>query len=193
MDIYRKHRTLINTNPNKIYDTIVRSQLEPLDRQIKRLDIGQPTDNIFKDLHTNPNFTHKQKNIFYRLLFSITPTGYSQNMYCRLCNTHQETEEHIFYTCTKLNKLKVNLIKLLRQPINTDRELYNLIFLGLTTTNLGKDIKHYRQTLAQLYRDTIWEGRVDASLHRRNMSPNALSEHFLAKTNQYIQRSASRP
>ena len=191
MDLYRKHITLIDIHPNKIYDTIVRSQLEPLDRQIKRLEIGQPTDNIFKDLHTNPNFTHKQKNIFYRLLFSITPTGYSTNMYCRLCNTHQETEEHIFYTCTKLNKLKVNLIKLLRQPINTDRELYNLIFLGITTTNSGKDIRRYRQTLAQLYRDTIWEGRVDASLHRRNMSPNALSEHFLAKTTQYIQTKVS--
>ena len=69
----------------------------------------------------------------------------------------------------------MNLIKLLRQPINTDRELYRLIFLGITAPNLGKDIKRYTQTLAQLYRDTIWEGRVDASLHRRKQSPNALN------------------
>merc|ERR1712121_117948 len=117
--------------------------------------------------------------------------GYATNMYCRLCNLHQETEEHIFYKCTKLVKLKGNLIKLLRQPINTDRELYRLIFLGETTPNSGKDIKHYRQTIAQLYRDTIWEGRVEASLHRRLISDNALSQHFLAKTLQYIQTKVS--
>ena len=105
--------------------------------------------------------------------------------------THHETEEHIFYTCTKLNKLKVNLIKLLRQPINTDRELYRLIFLGITTPNLGKDIKHYRQTIAQLYRDTIWEGRVSASLHRQNLTDEQLSQHFLAKTKHYIQTKVS--
>ena len=128
MDIYRKHIDLIDTNPNKIYSTLVRSQLQPLDRQLKRLGVGQPTEEIFKDLHSNPDFTHTQKNIFYRLLYSITPTGYSNNMYCRLCNKHMETEEHIFYTCTYLNKLKVNLIKLLRQPINTDRELYRQSF-----------------------------------------------------------------
>ena len=191
MDTYRKHTSLVDINPNKIYSTLVAAQLEPLDRQIKRLGIGQPVGDIFKDLHTNPNFTHTQKNTFYRLLFAITPTRYGKNQYCRLCNTHAETEEHIFYTCTYLQKLKVNLIKLLRQPINTDRELYRLIFLGITTTNSGKDIKHYRQTLAQLYRDTIWEGRVDASLNRRNLTANALSEHFLAKTKQYTQTKVS--
>ena len=191
VDTYKKHNALIDINPNKIYSTLVTSQLEPLDRQIKRLGIGQPVGDIFKDLHTNPNFTHTQKNIFYRLLFSLTPTGYGRNIYCRFCNTHTESEEHIYYTCTFLNKIKVNLIKLLRQPINTDRELYRLIFLGITTPNSGKDIKHYRQTLAQLYRDTIWEGRVDASLNRRNLTANALSEHFLAKTKQYIQTKVS--
>ena len=191
MDIYRKHIDLISINPNKIYNTLVVQQLEPLDRQIKRLGVGQPVDDIFKDLHGNPNFTHSQKNIFYRLIFSMTPTGYGHNMFCRLCTTHKETEEHIYYTCTYLNKLKVNLIKLLRQPINTDRELYRLIFLGITAPNLGKDIKRYTQTLAQLYRDTIWEGRVDASLNRRKQSPNALSEHFIAKTTRYIQTKVS--
>ena len=64
MDTYRKHASLVDINPNKIYSTLVAAQLEPLDRQIKRLGIGQPVGDIFKDLHTNPNFTHTQKNTF---------------------------------------------------------------------------------------------------------------------------------
>ena len=87
VDIYRKHIDLVDINPNKIYNTLVTEQLEPLDRQLKRLGVAQPVVDIFKDLHTNPHFTHKQKNIFYRLLFSITPTGYGPNTYCRFCNT----------------------------------------------------------------------------------------------------------
>ena len=85
----------------------------------------------------------------------------------------------------------MNLIKLLRQPINTDRELYRLIFLGITTTNSGNDIRRYRKTLAQLYRDTIWEGRNEATHNRRVITENALSEHFLVKTKHYIQTKVS--
>ena len=194
---YRKHLDLIQTNPKKIYNTLVAAQLEPMDRQLRRLGVGNDVGNIFKDMHTNPHLTHTQKNIFYRLLFSITPTseGYARNLgrrfYCKFCNKAQETEEHIFYTCTALNKTKVNLIKLLRQPINTDRELYRLIFLGITTTNSGKHINHYRQTIVQLYRDTVWEARVDATHNRRIINENALSEHFLAKTNHYIHTKVS--
>ena len=197
VEIYKRHIDLITTNPKKIYNTLIATQQEPLDRQLKRLGVGNTTEDIFKDLHTNPNFSHCQRNILYRLLFSITPTseGYAHRFgrqsYCIFCNRHQETEEHLYYTCTTLNKLKVNLIKLLRQPINTDRELYRLIFLGITTTNSGNDIRRYRQTLAQLYRDTIWEGRNEATHNRRVITENALSEHFLVKTKHYIQTKVS--
>ena len=85
----------------------------------------------------------------------------------------------------------MNLIKLLRQPINTDREFYRLIFLGITTPNLGNDIKHYRQTIVQLYRDTIWEGIVDQSRYRQNLTDEALSQHFLAKTKHFMQTKVS--
>ena len=145
METYRKYIKLVDIDPKKIYNTIVTAQIEPLDRQLKRLGVGQQVGDIFKDLHTNPYLTHTQKNTFYRLLFSITPTNYSANPYCRLCHKHKETEDHIYYTCTLLKKLKVNLIKLLRQPINTDREFYRLIFLGITTPNLGNYIKHYKR------------------------------------------------
>ena len=195
--LYRRHIDLLHTNPKKIYNTLVAAQLEPIERQLRRLGAANEVGDIFIDLHTNPHLTHTQKNRFYRLLFSITPTSQglaynlSRQIICRFCNKKQETEEHIFYTCTILNTIKLNLIKLLRQPINTDRELYRLIFLGISTTNWGKDIKHYRQTLAQLYRDTIWEGRLEATHHKRIMTDTALSEHFLAKTTHYIQTKVS--
>ena len=75
---------------------------------------------------------------------------------------------------------------MLRLENYTNRDLYRLIFLGLTTPNLGKDIKRYRQTLAQLYRDTIWHGRVDAHYKKRNITDNALRDIFLAKAQHYI-------
>ena len=155
---------LDNVKPEKYYTHLVRMQMTPLklNERIKRLDVNIDPKIIFSDLHSNRHFNNTQKNIFYRLIFGITPTseGKARKLgvvqHCNFCHRSQETEEHIFYTCTKIISTKRDLLKLLRLPSHQQGELYGLIFLGLTTQNLDKDIKHYRQTLGQIYRDTIW-------------------------------------
>ena len=144
-------------------------------------------------MHENKHFTSKQKEILYRILFKFTPTseGFAKlrniQQNCKLCNTHQETEEHIYFECTTIKQTKMSLLKLLRLPTNTNRGLYQLIFLGKTTQNSDKNIKQYRQTLAQIYRDTIWRARIGAKWDKQQVTDNALNDTFKAKAHEYIQ------
>ena len=189
----KQHTDILSLNPKKFYDTLVTQLATPLHEQVKRSPTDIDPNTLFKDLHNNTHISQTQKNITYRLLFGITPTteGYkrktNQIYHCKFCKLKQETEEHIYYTCTALHKLKIAFLKLLRIANYTNRDLYRLIFLGLTTPNLGRDIRRYRQTLAQLYRDTIWYGRVDAQFKKQNITDNALRDIFLAKAKHYIE------
>ena len=201
--IYENMKTLAIKNkllldivkPHEYYIHLVRHQMPPLklNERIKRLDINVDQKPILSDLHNNRHFNNNQKNIFYRLIFGITPTseGKARKLGvvqpCKLCGLSQETEEHMFYGCITLTKTKQDLLKLLRIPTDQHREMYGLIFLGLTSPNLDRDIKHYRQTIAQIYRDTVWGARLDATFNRRIITDEALSNTFVAKAQINVQ------
>ena len=176
---------------------MIEKQQTPLDEQIKRGNIQTDYKKIFKQLHENPFTKQSQKQIFYRLLFSITPTSEGkarktgETQYCPFCNKKQETEEHIFYTCKQLDTTKNSLNKLMRQKMNTgNRGLYEGIFLGIEQSD-RKNIRHYRQTILQLYRDTIWEKRLDATFNRQNPSEENIENQFLAKCRHFIEKHIS--
>ena len=150
--LYQSHNTVFHLSENKtIYFNIIQTMKQPLNDQVKRTDDATDFDVIFKDLHRNKYTTPTQKQIMYRILFGITPTSeglakrHKRVFSCKFCSREQETETHIFYSCQKLESIKLNLIRLLRQPHNTFIDLYKGIFLNTIPHEANSDlymIKH---------------------------------------------------
>ena len=156
--------------------------------QIKRIDATTDIPAIFKDLHENPFTTPTQKQIMYRLLFGITPTSeglakrHRRIFFCKLCFLDQETEVHIFYECSFLNTIKLELVKLLKHRQNTQIDLFKGIFLNTLPTESNK--KYYLLKLAfiALYRDAIWTARNEATHRNHKTSSNQIANMFISKT-----------
>ena len=105
---------------------------------------------------------------------------------CKICYKYKETEEHIFFSCSKLSLIKTSLLKLLRLPINTYRDLYQGIFLGITTQDSNTSINHYRQTLFHIYRHTCWGARVSATFKNTTHTAETLNSTFIAHAQKFI-------
>ena len=56
---------------------------------------------------------------------------------------------------------------------NTNRTLYMMTFLGNTKTKLADN---YRHMIAALYRNTVWEASLDATLKKRTTQSTQLWE-----------------
>ena len=84
-----------------------------------------------------------------------------------------------------LTKTKKELKKLLRVRDYTIREGYNDIFLATTRKCGDKDIRNYRLTLVQLYRDTCWEARVGATHKNQTHNSTTISSLFLGKVKHF--------
>ena len=183
---------ILFTPPKNYYEKLNKSQLTPLWEQIKISNPKTDFKTIFKNLHENPFTDNRQKQITYRLLFNITPT--SQGIFkrtgviqkCKICNKHMETEQHIFYFCPLLSKTKSTLKALSKVPNYTNREFYRNILLATTRKTREKDIRHYRLTIVQLYRDTCWEARVGATYKQQTYTSDSLHQFFMSKVKKFI-------
>ena len=126
LKIYQKHNEIFHlSNCNTIYFNLIQAKKKPLNDQIKRIDENSDIPTLFRDIHENKFTTPTQKQIMYRLLFGITPTSeglakrHKRVFYCKFCSLEQETEGHIFFDCQTLDLIKLELIKVLKQPDNT--------------------------------------------------------------------------
>ena len=165
-----------------------------LNDQIKRANEGLDLTSIFKELHGNRYTTPTQKQITYRLLFGITPTSeglakrHRRVFYCKLCNLEQETETHLFYSCPSIYTIKLNLIRLLRQPHNTFIDLYEAIFLNITPIEENKELHLIKQAFLSIYRDTIWIARNQATHKNYIMSQVQMNTLFHNKVKSFLKR-----
>ena len=136
---------------------------------------------LFLDLHYNIFTTPTQKQITYRIFFGITPTSeglakrFKKVYQCRFCLQEQETEEHMFYWCPFILDLKLNLLRLMRQPHNTFIDPYKAIFLNSIPKETTKDLYFVKLAIIAIYRETIWTSRNNATHNGYMFS----SDHFL--------------
>ena len=181
-----------HTNGKLTYRTIVDSNRPAITLKNARAQRAITHDNLdletsFTNLHQK-FITPSQKQITYRILFSITPTTIGQanrtgRIYpCTLCKDEQETEEHIYFTCSKIITSKALLTTMLasRQnntPANYEENTYRAIFLNQIPT-LDK-IKHDRQLrITAAYRQTIWYARLESRFNKKNFTQQAIKTRF---------------
>ena len=156
-NVLGKHGKHINkTAPNMYYKTLQQEQKSPIEMEIKRLTTDTLASDIFPEIHSTFKTTPFEKQITYRLLFGITPTTeylskkHNFRFSCKICHSLNETEEHLFYLCPVIKKLKLQLIRLLRQPYNTyfdtTQSIYKAIFLNIYPKE-SLPINNYRYTI----------------------------------------------
>ena len=136
---------------------------------MKRIDAQQLDDDevnaIFPNMHKGIYVSPTQKQILYRILFGITPTSeglakrHKRVFHCKVCFMEQETEEHIFYFCPFVQQIKLDLIKLLRQPHNTLFNVFKAIFFNILPQQFNGEYLEVKQLLIHIYRETIWKIR----------------------------------
>ena len=186
----RENTELLKISNTKLYyKKLIESESVPLIEPIKRADESTNLKSIFKNLHTIRGTKNYDKQILYKLIFNITPTSENKPIRlnkCKICNKYKETEEHIFYSCPELDLIKTSLLRLLRLPINTFKELYQGIFLGITTQNSDTSINHYRQTLLHIYRHICWGARVSATFKNTTHTAETLNSTFIAQSQKFI-------
>ena len=187
--IYQEYKILFNvSNYKTIYFNIIQAKKEPLDNQIKRVTATTDIPAIFKDIHENLFTTPTQKQIIYRLLFGITPTSeglakrHKRIFFCKLCSIEQETEVHIFYDCLCINRLKVELLKVLNLSDNSSNNLFEGIFLNVLPTESNKSVYFLKLAFIAVYRDAIWTARNHATHNNQKYSSDQLVSIFINKT-----------
>ena len=195
LNLYQSHNRVFHLSNNKtIYYNIIQTMKQPLNGQVKRADDTTDFCVIFKDLHRNKFTTPTQKQIMYRILFGITPTSeglakrHKRVFFCKFCSREQETETHIFYSCQNLESIKLNLIRLLRQPHNTFIDLYKGIFLNTIPFEENKDLYMIKQTLFAIYRDSIWTARNQATHKNYIFSKDQIETLFINKVKFFFRR-----
>ena len=77
---------------------------------------------------------------------------------CRLCLLEPETQEHLFYQCTKIKELK----KILNEDLRKSTGIENLLSYDLLVTHLPVQSSHLNEILS-IYKQSIWQTR--AALH----------------------------
>lgn len=124
---------------------------------------------IFKELHTNKLTTPTQKQIYFRIIYDITPTTEGiakrtgKRIRCTTCRHDiQETQQHIFFDCPNLNITKKTVRKFLEAKLNrqetTQLDLDRAIFLNQHQEKDG-DYRQIKQLILGIYRETIWQVR----------------------------------
>ena len=130
----------------------------------------------------------------YRILFGITPTSeglakrHKRIFFCKLCSYQQETEEHMFYFCKNIETIKLDLIKLLRQPHNTYIDLYKSIFLNIVAKEDDDDLCRVKKAFVAIYRETIWTIRNDATHKNYKFSGEQVRKIFSNKVAAFAER-----
>ena len=121
-------------------------------------------------------------------MFGITPTSeglakrHKRVFSCKICNGEQETEEHLFYFCPFVQGIKLDLIKLLRQPHNTLFNVYNAVFLNLLPNEDTCDtIKKYKVLFIHIYKETIWKIRNLATHQNHSFKNDTIVKIFRSK------------
>ena len=190
----QNHRALFdNTPPTLYYKTLLKQEGTNITNQIKRLTDISTIPDIFKTLHSTKKTTNYQKQLTYRLIFGMTPTTqgkakqYNRPFNCKFCNSKQETEEHIFFECKIIYKLKLELIRLLRQPHNTFHDIYKSIFLN-TFTKQTKQLNELRIVTLALYRETIWTARLQAQHHNITYTQDTICTLFQTKLRYHMHK-----
>ena len=188
----------ITRNVKEIYTALVNAQATPLHEQIHRGKKYALTDftDTFKNLHIReiPPF---QRQTTYRILFSNTPTSQGQSkkinqiIPCKICKSNtQETEEHIFYHCSYVQKTKQALTKLLNTPPNTQLDTYKAIFLNIIPPEL-KETHTVKLIILSSYRHTIWHTRLQSTFHSINYTPEKIFDTFIHKTLHTIEQTGN--
>ena len=182
------------SNSATVYYNIIQSKKQPLNDQVKRATNGTDLTIIFEALHKNKYTTPTQKQILYRILFGITPTSeglakrHKRVFFCKFCSREQETESHIFYSCQSLETIKLNLIRLLRQPHNTFVDLYNSVFLDILPDDGNKDLYLIKQAFLAIYRESVWIARNQATHKNYIFSKDQINNIFQNKIRSLFKR-----
>ena len=189
---YKIHYTL--SNSKTIYYNLVQSKKQPLIDQVKRIDNNTDVLQLFKNIHGNRFTTPVQKQISYRILFGITPTSeglakrHNRVFPCKICGQYQETEEHIFFDCVFLRDIKLELIKLLRQPHNTYFDLYNAIFLNTIMQQQNTtELSMLKLAFVAIYKETVWIVRNQTTHKNYRFSENKITSLFHCKVKNLLQ------
>ena len=183
-----------NSNSALVYYNIIQSKKQPLNDQVKRATNETDLTIIFEALHKNKYTTPTQKQILYRILFGITPTSeglakrHKRVFFCKFCSREQETESHIFYSCQSLETIKLNLIRLLRQPHNTFIDLYNSVFLDILPDDGNKDLYFIKQAFLAIYRESVWLARNQATHKNYIFSKDQINNIFQNKIRSFFKR-----
>lgn len=191
LQLLKDHEPLIRiTQSTKdIYTALVNAQASQLHEQIHRGRKYALTDfrESFENLHLK-EISPTQKQITYRILFSNTPTTEGQSKIknkifpCTICTRNtQETEEHIFFHCTHVQKTKQALTKLLNTPPNTQVDIYKAIFLNIIPSE-PKETHKVKLIILSSYRHTIWQTRLQTHFHSVSHTPNTIFHRFIHKT-----------
>ena len=186
--IYQQYSAIFHqSNHNTIYFNLIQDKKKPLNDQIKRIDANTDIPTIFKDIHENSFTNPTQKQIMYRLLYGITPTSeglakrHKRVFFCKFCLLEQETEAHIFYHCQNLDLIKLELIKVLKQPDNTTVNLFKVIFLNLIHKESYRELYLLKLAFIAIYRDAIWMARNQATHKNYKVTANQLANIFTNK------------
>ena len=194
-DIYTEYDRIFHSSTNStIYHNLLQTKKEHLNDQVKRSNDVTDFTEIFRNLHENRYTTHTQKQVMYRILFGITPTSeglakrHKRIFFCKLCSYQQETEEHMFYFCKNIETIKLDLIKLLRQPHNTYIDLYKSIFLNIVPKEDDDDLYRVKKAFVAIYRETIWTIRNDATHKNHQFSGEQIRKIFSNKVAAFVER-----
>ena len=190
LGIIKKHTDIIKEtkNPKTIYARVLQSRTnKPLRDTIKRWR-QHPHSNLtdsFKNIY-HPNITNKQKQITFRLLHSMTPTsqGYARKtgrqQNCTTCKKNtQETEEHIFYTCTHLKYALQTLQKVLALKTDNPPNIHQAIFLNVVEPQTDKTTSHIKLLMISMYRYSIWAVRLQTKKHNGTYTPKQIALIFI--------------
>ena len=188
---YRQHIDAF-TSTKLTYNAIIeqiRPQITIKNTRSQRILIDNNIDILesFNNLHQK-FITPVQKNIAYRILHSITPTTLGQaqrtgrHHLCTICNLEQETEEHIFFTCSKIIPTRILLTKeLISQQNNISAHYtvntYRAIFLNNIPTK-DKEKHDTQLKIVAAYRQTLWNIRLDTRFKKKKYTQDSIKTRF---------------
>ena len=190
-DLQSNEPIFLSGNPKIFYKQLVCSKELVISTQIKRLNTQNEDQNspykCFEDLHSNEFLSPTQRQISYRILFGITPTSeglakrHKRLFPCKICTGDQETEEHICYFCPFIQDIKLDLIKMLRQPHNTLFDPYNAIFLNQLPNQTLDEYFKLKILLIHVYKEIIWKIRNMATHHGNVFCKATIKKIFSGK------------
>ena len=174
-----------HTNTKLTYRTLVEQKRQILGpNQIKHAERYTDIDFMEPFINLHQKFmTPHQKNITYRLLFSITPTSESERVKeCPICDRHPETEKHLYYTCNNIQQARHLLTRSLISNTNNISAHYNentkkAIFLNIVPT-VGKQQRQRHLEILAAYRQVIWGVRLESKFRNKKFTQEAIYTKF---------------